>query len=241
MPPEVPAQPSETPGGLTSSPQTEAAPSSALSPPVPPAIPSSDAPSPTAVTGAPWVDRLLAHPYADMGLLILAVLALAGLWLLLLARRGSRVARQQAEVTPVAARMPPPTSAAAPAADDAQRADPWLKMSELERAIGGRFELPDLEMTAPQPAPASAASSPRPVETTSRQVASRPLDDALNPSPTRLPEAAVNQQLARSLELAAACLRRNEVDRARRLLEDVVRSGDETQREFARALLSRLG
>ena len=176
-----------------------------------------------------------------MGLLILAVLVLAGLWLLLLARRGSRVTRQQSEITPVAARMPPPTSAAAPAAEDAQRADPWLKMSELERAIGGRFELPDLDMSAPQPAPASAELSARPLGTALRRETSRPLEGTLNPSPTRLPETAVNQQLARSLELAAACLRRNEVDRARRLLEDVVRSGDETQREFARALLSRLG
>lgn len=176
-----------------------------------------------------------------MGLLILAVLGFAGLWLLLLARRGRRVARPQSEVTPVIARAPLQTIASTSAADDLQRADPWLKMSELERAIGGRFELPDLDMGAPQPVQASAAVPARPSETAATPQPSRPSEGGLNPQDARPPEIALNQQLARSLELAAACLRRNEVDRARRLLEDVVRSGDETQREFARALLSRLG
>jgi FimV-like protein len=212
--PPVPEQPSETPGTVTASPAAEAALPAAQPSPLPTVTQTSDAPSPAAVTGVPWIDRLLAHPFAEMGLLILAVLGFAGLWLVLLARRGRRVARQQPEVAPVVARAPLQASATQSAADDPQRADPWLKMSELERAIGGRFELPDLDMGTPQPAP---------------------------PSTARPPEGGLNQQLARSLELAAACLRRNEVDRARRLLEDVVRSGDETQREFARALLSRLG
>jgi FimV-like protein len=60
--------------------------------------------------------------------------------------------------------------------------------------------------------------------------------------PTERPaDLGVNQRLAQSLEQAAACLRRNEIDEARRLLEDVIRSGDDTQRDFARLLLSRLG
>jgi FimV-like protein len=176
-----------------------------------------------------------------MGLLILAVLGFAGLWLLLLARRGRRVARQQPKVTPVIAHAPLQTSATTSAADDLQRADPWLKMSELERAIGGRFDLPDLDMGAPQSASTPAAAPARSPDIASRRQASPPLEGELNPQAARPPEIALNQQLARSLELAAACLRRNEVDRARRLLEDVVRSGDETRREFARALLSRLG
>ena len=236
MPP-VPAQPSQTPGTGTASPAAEAALPAAQPPPLPTAILSRNESSPAAVTGVPWIDRLLAHPFAEMGLLILAVLGFAGLWLLLLARRGRRVAREQPEVAPVIARASPQTSATPSAADDLQRADPWLKMSELERAIGGRFDLPDLDMAAPP-----AASVPaRPPDTASRRQAAPPLDGGLNPQAARPPEIALNQQLARSLELAAACLRRNEVDRARRLLEDVVRSGDETQREFARALLSRLG
>jgi len=85
--------------------------------------------------------------------------------------------------------------------------------------------------TAPMKA-AEAAPIPRPLQSS---------NDLAPPVPVKSPDTAAHQQLARSLELAAACLRRNEVDRARRLLEDVVRSGDETQREFARALLSRLG
>lgn len=175
-----------------------------------------------------------------MGLLILAVLGFAGLWLLLLARRGRRVARKPLERMPVAVRTPPPTSAVSSAADDTQRADPWLKMSELERAIGGRFELPDLDMGTPHSAPAPSPVPAGSLETAPRKQPARPFEGALASIPARLPETAVNQQLARSLELAAACLRRNEVDRARRLLEDVVHSGDDTQREFARALLSRL-
>jgi len=183
-----------------------------------------------------WIDRLLAHRYADMGLLILAVLVFAGLWLLLLSRRGKQVARQQIETQPSVVRPPSPTSAVPAAADDTQRADPWLKMSELERAIGGRFELPDLDMDLP-PAPGTVSARAKPSET----APSAQPPQSSNTPPVKSPDAAAQQQLARSLELAAACLRRNEVDRARRLLEDVVRSGDETQREFARALLSRLG
>jgi FimV-like protein len=110
-------------------------------------------------------------------------------------------------------------------------------MSELERAIGGRFDLPNLDMSTP-PAAAAPVSA---LNTAPRPQAFRPSESNPNAQAARPPEIALNQQLARSLELAAACLRRNEVDRARRLLEDVVRSGDETQREFARALLSRLG
>ena len=56
-----------------------------------------------------------------------------------------------------------------------------------------------------------------------------------------LADPGATQRLAHSLEQAAACLRRNEIEQARSLLEDVLRSGDETQREFARMLLSRLG
>ncbi|MFZ9685683.1 MAG: FimV/HubP family polar landmark protein, partial [Gemmobacter sp.] len=59
--------------------------------------------------------------------------------------------------------------------------------------------------------------------------------------PARSADLGVNQRLAQSLEQAAACLRRNEIDEARRLLEDVIRSGDDTQRDLARLLLSRLG
>lgn len=48
------------------------------------------------------------------------------------------------------------------------------------------------------------------------------------------------ESLADSLERAAALVRSNDISQARRLLEDVVRDGDGTQRAAARDLLSRL-
>ncbi len=78
-------------------------------------------------------------------------------------------------------------------------------MSELERAIGGKFELPSLDLDAPPREPASERLS-----------------------------------LAESLEQAAACVRDNDLTRARKLLQDVIRKGDDRQRETARDLLSRL-
>lgn len=110
------------------------------------------------------------------------------------------------------------------------RAEPTLKMSELERAIGGRFDLPSLDMGSSDPPESRSASAPS-SETVipsgmTRANAAAPGDEV--------------RRLAQSLELAAACLRRNEIELARRLLEDVVRGGDETQQAFARSLLSKL-
>lgn len=111
------------------------------------------------------------------------------------------------------------------------RAEPTLKMSELERAIGGRFDLPSLDMGSSDPPESRSASAPSSEKTVSpsgmtRASAAAPGDEV--------------RRLAQSLELAAACLRRNEIELARRLLEDVVRGGDEAQQAFARSLLSKL-
>jgi FimV-like protein len=183
-------------------------------------------------------DRFLAHPQADIAILIVAVLLVAGVWLLVLARRGRRAHQRAAASVETPSRVVAPSSIAATDPPGTSRADPWLKMSELERAIGGRFDLPaslDMEPDDVQPraaAAAAVAAAPAP--------AIPPAPSSLQP-PARSADLGVNQRLAQSLEQAAACLRRNEIDEARRLLEDVIRSGDETQRDFARLLLSRLG
>ena len=146
-------------------------------------------------------------------------------------------AQQRLAPTPAASdrTVASPTAQPVMASDplDAQRADPWLKVSDLERAIGGRFDLPaSLDMDADDARPvAGVAPAARPSKL------SQPPDPASAP----LAEPGATQRLAQSLEQAAACLRRNEIEQARSLLEDVLRSGDETQREFARMLLSRLG
>ncbi len=205
-----------------------------VSPPTPDATPAEDpkpaasfepAPAQEPPVGEPRVDRSLSHPLANIALMILAVMVLAGSWLLMLARRGRKTGQRPAAPAPAPAPAPVPAAVRSPspvpatsAPDDAQRADPWLKMSELERAIGGRFDLPsslDLE-------------------------SDRTSSDESRPS-AQPSDLGANQRLAQSLEQAAACLRRNQIDEARRLLEAVVRDGDETQREFARTLLSRLG
>jgi len=110
------------------------------------------------------------------------------------------------------------------------RAEPTLKMTELERAIGGRFDLPSLDMDSPGPPESRSAAAPSG-------------EKAMSSGSTRANDAAPGDEvrrLAQSLELAAACLRRNEIELARRLLEDVVRGGDEAQQAFARSLLSKL-
>lgn len=183
--------------------------------------------------GVSWVDRYLAHPQADLAILAAAVVMCAGLWLLVLARRGRKAERRAAASIEASRRVAVAPVAAAADSADALRADPWLKMSDLERAIGGRFDLPvslDMESDRSQPRAAATVAAPSSPSTPPRvQPTERPAD------------LGVNQRLAQSLEQAAACLRRNEIDEARRLLEDVIRSGDDTQRDFARLLLSRLG
>ena len=91
---------------------------------------------------------------------------------------------------------------------DAQWAEPRLEVSELERAIGGRFSLPSLDM---------------------------------KPEADVRAHAAMRESLADSLERAASLVRSNDIEQARRLLEDVVVRGDDRQRLAARDLLSRLG
>lgn len=178
------------------------------------------------------MDQLRAHPLAPIAVLIAAVVVFAGFWLAMLSRRGRKATAKPRVDKPV------PEAAAAPTpvpdsrgADDSIRAEPTLKMSELERAIGGRFDLPSLDMDPPGPPESPSASAP--------------LSEKILPSGTTRANAAGPgdevRRLAQSLELAAACLRRNEIELARRLLEDVVRGGDEAQQAFARSLLSKLG
>jgi len=176
------------------------------------------------------LDQLRAHPLAPIAALIAGVVVFAGFWLAMLSRRGRKAASPRTD-------KPAPEAAPAPtlvpdsrAADESMRAEPTLKMSELERAIGGRFDLPSLDMDAPAPPESRSATAPFgnkavPSGTTRTSTAAR--GDGIS-------------RLAQSLELAAACLRRNEIELARRLLEDVARGGDEVQQAFARSLLSKL-
>lgn len=197
------------------------------------------------MTESPRTDHLPADPLPNAAMLIAAVAVLAGAWLLILGRRG-RKSSPRDRVERVAESVVAPPTAARPAEPD-ERADPWIQVSDLERAIGGRFELPSLDMNASE-APSGLSTAPSSAGASS----SLPVAIELPPSPAPAEPPSVpatsapapderRQRLARSLALAESCVQRNDSDLARHLLEDVVRSGDADQQNAARALLARLG
>lgn len=180
-------------------------------------------------------------------LAIALVIVLSGGWLLLNGRRSSAGAATAREGTPREA-TPRQTSQDAQAGivrmPANERADPRLELSELQRAIGGRFDLPSLDM---DPA-TDRASAVVPTLVT---------PEAVRPSPSvapavALPEVApatvvpiiteprLREQMAMRLELASNYIAIDDIDRARELLEEVLRQGDAPQRLRARSLLDRL-
>jgi len=119
--------------------------------------------------------------------------------------------------------------------------------SDLERAIGGRFELPSLDLNEPLIGPAAdslqgAVPTLRP---TPRGRDSSSSSD-LNRDPETLSAvssglaAVVRQQVAARLELAAAYMDLGDEPRARQLLAQTLIDGDEAQRRIAQRLLNQL-
>jgi FimV-like protein len=125
--------------------------------------------------------------------------------------------------------------------------------SPLEKAIGGRFELPSLELgasanTAQEPETGAAAkaatgtaakAAPEAVQEAAAQGVASASPISTGPAVAGV-SPAIRRQMASQLELAAAYLEIGDHERARELLEGVRANGDSQQQQRAREMLNRL-
>ena len=119
--------------------------------------------------------------------------------------------------------------------------------SPLERAIGGRFDLPSLDLDeSPAGSEAERAEGdaailrPTPRGTTQSPSAPMQRDAATNFAVSSGLATVVRQQIDARLELAAAYVDLGDAQRARQLLAQTLIDGDEAQRRTAQSLLNRL-
>jgi FimV-like protein len=117
--------------------------------------------------------------------------------------------------------------------------------SALERAIGGRFELPSLDLAADAGAPSVDESNAslgtlKPTPRGPQQTVHTPVvdDPAVASAALAGPAAVVRQRVDARLELAAAYMDLGDEPRARRLLAQTLIDGDAQQQETAQRLLN---
>jgi FimV-like protein len=122
--------------------------------------------------------------------------------------------------------------------------------SDLERAIGGRFDLPSLDLGGPSDATSSTGTGSQDVQHPTLRPTPRGTRQSDGSPSKRDPEsllavssglaAVVRQQVNARLELAAAYMDLGDEPRARQLLAQTLIDGDEAQRSTAQRLLNQL-
>lgn len=111
-------------------------------------------------------------------------------------------------------------------------------VSDLEKAIGGRFDLPSLDLTGLPELPKAAAAAEGGGAEPDFSAVTLDLEPA---AVIESPQDAKGQDLDTRLDLAAAFVEIGDKDGARELIEQVLKEGDDGQQKRARGMLEKLG